>query len=97
MSTNIPKSLFDHFVVIQDVRDEKKRRHLLIDVLVIAIVAVICGADGWTQVAAFGKAKEAWFRGFLQLPNGIPSHDTFGRVFSVLSPGCNPPSAHLSH
>jgi len=86
MSTNIPKSLFDHFVVIADVRDEKKRRHLLIDVLVIAITAVICGADGWTQVEAFGKAREAWFRGFLQLPNGIPSHDTFGRVFSVLSP-----------
>ena len=86
MSTNIPRSLFDHFVVIEDIRDEKKRRHLLIDMLVIAITAVICGADGWTQVAAFGKAKEAWFRQFLQLPNGIPSHDTFGRVFSVLSP-----------
>ena len=86
MSTNIPRSLFDHFVVIEDIRDEKKRRHLLIDMLVIAITAVICGADGWTQVEAFGKAKEAWFRQFLQLPNGIPSHDTFGRVFSVLSP-----------
>ena len=72
--------------MIEDVRDEKKRRHLLIDVLVIAITAVICGADGWTQVEAFGKAREAWLRGFLQLPNGIPSHDTFGRVFAVLSP-----------
>ena len=86
MSSNKPKSLFDHFGVIEDVRDEKKRRHLLIDVLVIAITAVICGADGWTQVEAFGKAREAWLRGFLQSPNGIPSHDTFGRVFAVLSP-----------
>jgi predicted transposase YbfD/YdcC len=86
MSTNIPRSLFDYFVVIEDTRDEKKRRHLLIDVMVIAITAVICGADGWTQVEAFGKAKEEWFRRFLELPNGIPSHDTFGRVFSVLSP-----------
>jgi predicted transposase YbfD/YdcC len=86
MSTNIPRSLFDYFVVIEDTRDEKKRRHLLIDVMVIAITAVICGADGWTQVEAFGKAKEGWFRRFLELPNGIPSHDTFGRVFSVLSP-----------
>ena len=86
MSTNIPKSLFDHFVVIQDPRDDKKRHHLLIDMIVIAITAVICGADGWTQVEAFGKAKEAWFRRFLELPHGIPSHDTFGRVFSVLSP-----------
>jgi hypothetical protein len=85
MSIGSPRSLFDHFVVIEDTRDHKKRRHLLIDVLVIATAAVICGADGWTQVEAFGKAKEAWFRGFLQLPNGIPSHDTFGRVFSVLS------------
>ena len=86
MSTNIPRSLFDYFVVIEDTRDEKKRRHLLIEVIVIAITAVICGADGWTQVEAFGKAKEEWFRRFLELPNGIPSHDTFGRVFSVLSP-----------
>ena len=86
MSSDKPKSLFDHFAVIEDTRDQKKRRHLLIDVLVIAIVAVICGANGWTQVEAFGKAKEAWLRKFLQLPNGIPSHETFGRVFAVLSP-----------
>ena len=86
MSSNKPKSLFDHFRVIEDIRDEKKRRHLLIEMLVIAITAVICGANGWAQVEAFGKAREAWFRKFLQLPNGIPSHDTFGRVFALLSP-----------
>ncbi len=73
-------------MVIEDIRDEKKRRHLLIDMPVIAITAVIRGADGWTQVEEFGKAKEAWFRRFLRLPHGIPSHDTFGWVFSLLSP-----------
>jgi hypothetical protein len=55
--------------------------------VVTAIAAVICGADDWVGVAAFGRAKEAWFRQFLELPNGIPAHDTFGRVFSLLAPG----------
>jgi len=86
MSTELPGSLFDYFEVIEDIRDGKKRRHILIEMLVIAIAAVICGADGWTEVEEFGKAKEAWFRRFLQLPHGIPSHDTFGRVFALLSP-----------
>ena len=54
--------------------------------IVIAIAAVICGADGWVAVAQFGRSKEAWLREFLALPNGIPSHDTFGRVFSLLQP-----------
>jgi hypothetical protein len=86
VNTDSPKSLFDHFVVIEDPRDEKKRRHLLIDIIVVALAAVIRGADGWTEIEEFGKAKEAWFRRFLALPDGIPSHDTLGRVFSVLSP-----------
>ena len=86
MSTDVARSLFDYFVVIEDTRDEKKRRHLLIDMLVIAITAVICGADGWTEIEEFGKAKEAWVRGFLEVPHGIPSHDTLGRVFALLSP-----------
>ncbi len=59
MNTGFPGSLFDYFEVIEDTRDGKKRRDILIDMLVIAIAAVICGADGWTQVEAFGKAKEA--------------------------------------
>ncbi len=86
MNTGFPGSLFDYIEVIEDTRDEKKRSHILIDMLVIAITAGICGADGWTQVEAFGKAKEGWFRRFLLLPHGIPSHDTLGRVFSLLSP-----------
>jgi predicted transposase YbfD/YdcC len=56
------------------------------DILVIAICAILCGANDWVAVETFGKAKQEWFQRFLELPNGIPSHDTFGRVFAVLSP-----------
>jgi predicted transposase YbfD/YdcC len=56
------------------------------DILVIAICAAICGADSWTEVELFGEAKYQWFKGFLELPHGIPSHDTFGRVFALLNP-----------
>ena len=86
MDSDTPKTLIEHFSVLEDIRDARKRRHLLIDLLIIAITAVICGADGWTQIEEFGKSNEAWFRKFLKLPNGIPAHDTFGRVFSLLSP-----------
>ena len=81
-----PVSLVEHFSVLEDRRDPSKRRHLLIDILMIAITAVLCGADGWTEIEEFGKSNEKWFRKFLKLPNGIPAHDTFGRVFSLLSP-----------
>jgi predicted transposase YbfD/YdcC len=64
----------------------RNRLHKLTDMLVIAILAVICGADGWEDVALFGRAKQKWFRAFLELPRGIPSHDTFGRVFARLNP-----------
>jgi len=86
MAEEGPVSLVEHFSVLEDGRDPSKRRHLLIDMLVIAITAVLCGADGWTEIEEFGESNEAWFRKFLDLPNGIPSHDTFGRVFSLLSP-----------
>jgi hypothetical protein len=58
----------------------------LLDILVIAICAVICGADTWVEIEAYGNAKEQWLRQFLALPHGIPSHDTFGRVFARLKP-----------
>ena len=61
-------------------------RHRLADLLTIALLAVICGADGWVAVVAYAKAKEAWLQTFLSLPSGIPSHDTFGRVFARLDP-----------
>ncbi len=60
--------------------------HKLHDILVIAICAVVCGANGWAEVEQFGNSKQSWFRTFLDLPSGIPSHDTFGRVFARLSP-----------
>jgi hypothetical protein len=72
-----------HSSTLEDPREARKCRHKLIDLVVIAIAAVICGADDWVAVAAYGRAKEAWFRQFLELPNGIPAHDTFGRVFSL--------------
>ena len=60
--------------------------HKLHDILVIAICAVVCGANGWAEVEQFGNSKQSWFKTFLDLPSGIPSHDTFGRVFARLSP-----------
>jgi predicted transposase YbfD/YdcC len=60
--------------------------HKLHDLIVIAVMAVICGADGWAEVALFGRCKRKWLATFLELPGGIPSHDTFGRVFSLLDP-----------
>jgi predicted transposase YbfD/YdcC len=77
-------SIHAHFSGLIDPRIERTRQHKLIDILVIALSAVICGAEHFTEMEAFGKAKETWFRTFLELPNGIPSHDTFGRVLSLL-------------
>ena len=65
---------------------ERTRRHHLLDIITIAICGVICGADSWVDIELFGKSKQAWLAKFLRLPNGIPSHDTFGRVFSRLDP-----------
>jgi predicted transposase YbfD/YdcC len=67
-------------------RDTENKLHLLTDILTIATCAIIAGADGWEQIAAYGAAKEEFFGRFLELPNGIPSHDTFGRVFAKLDP-----------
>jgi predicted transposase YbfD/YdcC len=79
-------SLIKHFGQLEDPRDSTKARHKLLDMIAISVAAVICGADDWVSIAAFARAKEAWLRKFLDLPNGIPSHDTFGRVFSLLAP-----------
>lgn len=79
-------SITEHFASLQDPRIERTKLHQLLDILVIAISAVICGADDWVEVELFGNAKLAWLRTFLELPNGIPSHDTFGRVFARLNP-----------
>jgi predicted transposase YbfD/YdcC len=73
-----------HFGDLDDPRSTINRRHQLLDMMVIAICAVLCGADDWEGVAEFGRAKAKWFAGFLPLPSGIPSHDTFWRVFRQL-------------
>jgi predicted transposase YbfD/YdcC len=79
-------SIRTHFGALPDPRVERAKRHDLLDILSIALCAVLCGADSWVDVEAFGKAKSAWLRTFLALPHGIPSHDTFGRVFAALDP-----------
>jgi predicted transposase YbfD/YdcC len=86
MDVNAPQGLLRAFAQLEDPRMDRTRKHSLSDILALAICAVICGADGWVQVAHFGRSKEEWFRTFLDLPNGIPSHDTFGRVFARLDP-----------
>src|SRR5262249_16353802 len=67
-------------------RDTANKVHKLADILVIATCAVIAGADGWEQIAEYGRRKEVFFRRFLELPGGIPSHDTFNPVFAKLDP-----------
>lgn len=86
MDTSPTASLRDHFSSLPDPRIERTKRHTLIDILSIAICGTICGADGWVEIEECGVAKLPWFQTFLDLPNGIPSHDTFGRVFAALDP-----------
>ena len=86
MENQTPKSLIEHFSVLDDPRIDRSKRHKLIDILVIAICATICGADGWEDFELFGNCKLDWFKSFLELPHGIPSPDTFRRVFARLDP-----------
>jgi predicted transposase YbfD/YdcC len=74
------------YASLPDPRIDRTKHHLLLDIIAITICAVVCGAEAWTEVADFGKIKKKWLKRFLKLPNGIPSHDTFGRVFAALDP-----------
>jgi len=74
------------FSEIEDPRVQGRSSHKLLDILTIGICAVICGADDYPAMEEFGQAKEKWFHTFLELPAGIPSHDTFWRLFSALDP-----------
>src|SRR3974377_1188148 len=89
-------SITAFFSEIPDARSEHGKRPLLSDMIAIAVCAVVCGAEGWVDVELFGHAKESWLATFLRLPHGIPSHDTFGRVFAALEPDpfsrCSGPS-----
>ena len=78
--------MVQRFAALEDPRTGSAKRHQLLDIIVIARCAVICGADNSVEIEEFGKAREDWFRRFLALPNGIPAHDTFGRVFALLDP-----------
>lgn len=77
-------SIAHHFAQIEDPRLERRKLHRLDDILTLSICASICGADGFSAIEEFGLAKEDWLRGFLDLPNGIPSHDTIGRLFALI-------------
>ena len=75
-----------HFANLEDPRVERTKDHPLINIITIAICSVICGANGWTDMELFGNTKYDWLATFLDLKNGIPSHDTFGRVFALIDP-----------
>ena len=87
MSHHLSESFVKHFDTIEDPRRKAGLRHPLIEILFIAICAIIAGADDWVAIARFGQAKFSWFQKYLPLKHGIPSHDIFGDVFSVLDPG----------
>ena len=80
-------SICKYFARLRDPRRARRRLHHLQDIIVIALCAVIAGAQDWQQIETFGRKRVGWLRGFLALPNGTPSHDTFERVFSRLRPG----------
>jgi predicted transposase YbfD/YdcC len=75
-----------YFAELRDPRVERNREHLLEEILLIAIAAVLSGAESWNDIADYGEAKLEWLKTFLSLPSGIPSHDTFNRVFAALDP-----------
>ncbi len=80
------EKLGQYFVAVEDPRCSGKVEHRLIEVLVIAVCAVIACAESWNDIALYGRSKLAWLRTFLELANGIPSHDTFRRVFMLIDP-----------
>jgi predicted transposase YbfD/YdcC len=86
METGARTSLWEPFGSLTDPRRDHLKEHRLVDIITIALCGVICGADGWSAIETFGREKEDWLRTFLALPSGIPSHDTFGRVFARLDP-----------
>src|SRR5438270_9830989 len=81
-----PNSILDHFADLPDPRREQGRIHRLDEIVLIAACAVLCGADSWVQIADYGRSKLDWLETFLELPGGIPSHDTFRRTFCLIDP-----------
>jgi|SRR5690349_10959479 len=86
MCTHPKLSLIEHFKTLPDPRLNRTKAHELVDVLTIGVCTLLCAGESFNDMEDFGHAKEDWFRTFLWLPNGIPSHDTFNRVFAALDP-----------
>lgn len=86
MQSNIGGSILDHFSSLTDPRIKLKTRHILVEIVAMTLCGIIAGADDWVEIGDFSKEKEEWLKTFLQLPYGTPSHDTFGRVFSLINP-----------
>ena len=81
-----PASILEHFAALPDPRREHGKVHMLDEIVFMSICAVLCGADSWQEIADYSQSKFDWLRTFLTLPGGIPSHDTFRRVFCLLDP-----------
>ena len=86
MASTLTRSFQKHFAVVDDPRIERSKCHLLMDILFLSVCATIAGADGPSDIADFGRQQITWLRKFIPLPNGIPSHDTIGRVFALIKP-----------
>jgi predicted transposase YbfD/YdcC len=86
MSTNDSSNIIDHFRNIEDPRIERNKKHLVWDIISLTICAVVCGCETWEEIELYGKEKEGWLKTILELPNGIPSHDTIRRLFIRLNP-----------
>jgi predicted transposase YbfD/YdcC len=86
MARSTLRSLADHFDDLPDPRLDRNKEHALLDIIVIAVCGILAGCDSWADVERFGRAKSDWLKTLLKLPNGIPSHDTFGRLFALLDP-----------
>jgi DDE_Tnp_1-associated len=84
-ATSAIDQMFSHFAVVQDPRRQHPMTHHSLEaILIITILGTICGAQNWVEIEQWGEARKAWLSEFLELPSGIPSHDTFGRVFALL-------------
>ena len=86
MAETMNASIVTHFQTLEDARIARTKKHLLLDILVIAVCTLLTGGEGFQDMELFGKSKRVWLQTFLALPHGIPSHDTFGRVFARLNP-----------
>ena len=86
MDESLVFNLIDHFIDLEDPRIDRTKRHLVIDIIAITVLATISGMHNWIEIVDWAKGNEKWLKTILKLPGGVPSHDTFGRVFSLINP-----------